>query len=101
MIKSELITAISAEMTGIAEHKISDAINLIIDSMSQSLVQGERVEIRGFGSFSIHVRQPRQAHNPKTGEKVMTKEKRTPHFKPGKALRDRINAARKTNPIVD
>lgn len=59
--------------------------------MSQTLGHGERIEIRGFGSFCLHYRPPRRAHNPKTGERVFTQAKYTPHFKPGKDLRDRVN----------
>lgn len=101
MIKSELIAAVSSQMTGLAEHKISESVNLILETMKQSLTNGERVEIRGFGSFSVHVRNPRQARNPKTGEKLLTKTKYTPHFKPGKELRERINESRNQHPIVD
>ena len=94
MIKSELITRLSEKMTHLTEKQIADAVNTILKTMSHALVEGNRIEIRGFGSFSLHVRLPRRAHNPKTGEKVITKKKRTPHFKPGKELRDRINASK-------
>lgn len=94
MIKSKLITALAAQMTHLPEKQITDSVNLILDHMSLSLTQGRRIEIRGFGSFSLHHRPPRNAHNPKTGEKVITDAKYTPHFKPGKDLRDRVNASR-------
>ena len=101
MIKSELIATIASEMTHLPEHKIAEAINSILETMSHRLINGERIEIRGFGSFSVHLHKPRQAHNPKTGEKVITAPKYTPHFKPGKELRERINASRQHCPIVD
>lgn len=101
MIKSELIAEIAAKMTDLPEHKIAEAINHILETMGQTLIDGGRIEIRGFGSFSIHHRKPRNAHNPKTGEKVVTKPKQIPHFKPGKELRDRVNQSREQYPIKD
>jgi integration host factor subunit beta len=94
MIKSELIANIAAKMTHLPEDKIASCVNHILDLMSDSLIQGRRIEIRGFGSFCLHYRAPRNAHNPKTGEKVITVAKYSPHFKPGKGLRDRINQSR-------
>ena len=69
--------------------------------MSDSLIKGRRIEIRGFGSFSLHYRPPRNAHNPKTGERVVTVAKYSPHFKPGKGLRDLINQSRDLYAIED
>ncbi|MCL4141045.1 UNVERIFIED_CONTAM: hypothetical protein GTU68_027860 [Idotea baltica] len=63
----------------------------MIEQLSSALVDGSRIEIRGFGSFSLHYRAPRIAHNPKTGEIINLAEKYVPHFKPGKELRDRVN----------
>lgn len=99
MIKSELIEDLAAKMTQLSEKQVTDAVNKILDLMSDALIQGNRIEIRGFGSFSLHKRPPRNAHNPKTGEKVFAKAKRSPHFKPGKELRERVNAARKSIPL--
>ena len=65
----------------------------MIEQMSHALASGERIEIRGFGSFSLHYRAPRIGRNPKTGESVGLSGKYVPHFKPGKELRDRVNAA--------
>ncbi len=101
MIKSELIAGIAAKMTHLPEHKVAEAINHILDTMGQTLIDGGRIEVRGFGSFSVHLRNPRSAHNPKTGEKVVTKPKYMPHFKPGKGLRERVNASRVHHPIMD
>lgn len=91
MIKSELVEKIAAVMTDISEKDINNAVNQMLDTMTKALASGKRIEIRGFGSFSLHHRPPRQAHNPKTGEKVVTQEKYTPHFKPGKELRERVD----------
>lgn len=100
MIKSELIKMIASRMMQVPEHKIAESINHILGSMSNALIAGNRVEVRGFGSFSVHLCNPRQAHNPKTGEKVMTKPKYSAHFKPGKELKERVNASRKQYAIV-
>ena len=101
MIKSELIANIAAKMTHLPEEKSMESINHIIELMSDSLIKGRRIEIRGFGSFTLHYRPPRNAHNPKTGERVTTVAKYSPHFKPGKELRDRINNSRERHAIVD
>lgn len=69
--------------------------------MSETLASGERIEIRGFGSFSLHHRPPRTGRNPKTGESVSLNEKFVPHFKPGKELRDRVDTSREQYKIVD
>lgn len=94
MIKSELIACLADKLKDIPEKSIAQSVNLIVDSISDALCQGQRIEIRGFGSFSLHYRPPRNAHNPKTGDKVVTIAKYSPHFKPGKALKDRVNASK-------
>lgn len=94
MIKSELIERIAARMMNLSEKQVADSVNRILDLMSESLIKNQRIEIRGFGSFSLHYRAPRNAHNPKTGEKVVTEAKYSPHFKPGKELRERVDASR-------
>lgn len=99
MIKSTLIARLAADMTHLPEKCITESVNLILDEMKQALIRNERIEIRGFGSFSSRYRPPRKAHNPKTGEKVITDGKHTPHFKPGKELRERIIASCETHPI--
>ena len=101
MIKSELIANIAAKMTHLPENAVTDSINHLLELMSDSLIKGRRIEIRGFGSFTLHYRAPRNAHNPKTGERVVTMAKYSPHFKPGKALRERINASRAQHAIED
>src|SRR6476659_5198913 len=96
MIKSKLIDQIAARMKDLSEKQVADGINRILELMSDALENGQRIEIRGFGSFSLHYRPPRNAHNPKTGEKVITDAKYSPHFKPGKELRERVDASRET-----
>ena len=101
MIKSELIENLSAKMTHLPEKQVTDGINHILELMSTALIKGKRIEIRGFGSFSLHYRPPRNAHNPKTGEKVITDAKFSPHFKPGKELRERVDASKELRPIQE
>lgn len=101
MIKSELIANLAAKMTHLPEKQVSDSINHILELMSEALIDGKRIEIRGFGSFSLHYRPPRNAHNPKTGEKVITEAKHSPHFKPGKELRERVDASKSQKPIIN
>lgn len=91
MTKSELIEAIAAKQTQLAQKDIDLAVKTLLEHMAQSLAVGERIEIRGFGSFSLHYRPPRTGRNPKTGDAVKLPAKHVPHFKPGKELRDRVN----------
>ena len=102
MIKSELIMRLAEKQDNLSLRDIESSINHLLDKMSNSLAQGRRIEIRGFGSFSLHYRPPRQAHNPKTGAHVQTYGKYTPHFKPGKDLRERVIASfEQGNPIIE
>ena len=94
LIKSQLIGELSKHFPHLPEKDIALAVNHIIEYMSQSLSQGGRIEIRGFGSFNLHYRPPRRAHNPKTGEKLVTNPKYAVHFKPGKELREKVNSSR-------
>lgn len=91
MTKSELIESIVQKQTQLAQKDIDLAVKTLLEHMAQSLADGERIEIRGFGSFSLHYRPPRVGRNPKTGEAVSLPAKYVPHFKPGKELRDRVN----------
>lgn len=100
MVKSELILQITTKQSHLPIKDIEASVNYIVDRMSDSLGDGHRIEIRGFGSFSLHFRPSRKAHNPKTGARVLTAAKYTPHFKPGKDLRDRVNESRTTHPII-
>lgn len=99
MIKSEIIASLARKQAHIPEKDIALSVNHILEYMSTILGQGGRIEIRGFGSFCLHYRPPRNAHNPKTGDKVVTKAKYSPHFKPGKDLRERVNESRNIIPI--
>jgi len=101
MTKSELIELIARKQDQFSQKDVELAINHIIEVMIDSLAAGERIEIRGFGSFSIHHRQPRIGRNPKTGEKVSLPARRVPHFKPGKLLRERVDASKDTTDILE
>ena len=91
MTKSELIEIIAREQSHLAYRDVELAVKCMIEQMSQALASGERIEIRGFGSFSLHFRPPRVGRNPKTGDSVQLSGKYVPHFKPGKELRERVN----------
>ena len=91
MTKSELIELIAAKQSHLPAKDVELAVKQILEIMSDALAQGQRIEIRGFGSFSLHFRPPRQGRNPKTGETVALAGKYVPHFKPGKDLRERVN----------
>ncbi len=92
MTKSELINAIAKQQSHLAHQDIELAVKCMLEHMSQTLASGGRIEIRGFGSFSLHYRPPRQGRNPKTGASVLLAGKNVPHFKPGKELKDRVDA---------
>jgi integration host factor subunit beta len=89
--KSELIAALAASHKQLAASDIDVAVKTILDTMVESLANGQRIEIRGFGSFSLSQRAPRIGRNPKTGEQVSVPGKRVPHFKAGKELRERVD----------
>jgi len=91
MTKSELIEIIADRQTQLSSKDVELAVKTILEHMSQALATGERIEIRGFGSFSLHYREPRRGRNPKTGDAVELTGKFVPHFKPGKELRERVN----------
>ena len=101
MVKSELIQRITEKQDNLPLKDVELSVNHLLEVMSETLSNGDRIEIRGFGSFNLHYRPPRRAHNPKTGERVFTEAKHTPHFKPGKELRDRVNESRATTAIKD
>jgi integration host factor subunit beta len=91
--KSDLITRLAEKNPQMGELVVEDAVRVMLDQMVASLASGKRIEIRGFGSFALHHRDPRVGRNPKTGESVEVAAKAVPHFKPGKALRDEVNSA--------
>ncbi|MCZ2720094.1 integration host factor subunit beta [Marinomonas sp. 15G1-11] len=91
MTKSELIELLIDQQSHLPVKDVELAVKAILEHMSESLADGERIEIRGFGSFSLHYRAPRIGRNPKTGESVELDAKYVPHFKPGKELRELVN----------
>jgi integration host factor subunit beta len=91
--KSELIERIAATQSQLSVKDVELAVKSILDYMADALATGGRIEIRGFGSFSLHYRKPRRGRNPKTGETVQLEGKYVPHFKPGKELRERVNGS--------
>ena len=99
--KSELIDVLAKQQSHLALKDVELAVKCIIEQMNQALSSGERIEIRGFGSFSLRMRPPRIGRNPKTGESVALAKKYVPHFKPGKELRDRVNASADEFKIID
>jgi integration host factor subunit beta len=89
--KSDLITRMAEQHPLTGEVMVEESVRVMLDQMVASLASGKRIEIRGFGSFALHHRDPRVGRNPKTGESVEVAAKSVPHFKPGKALRDAVN----------
>ncbi len=94
MTKSELIARLAERYPQLVAKDAEFAVKTILDAMARTLADGNRIEIRGFGSFALSYRPPRIGRNPKSGEKVLVPEKRVPHFKPGKQLRERVDGAR-------
>jgi len=93
MTRSDLVEVLEQEQNQLSERDIELAVKTMLERMSEALASGERIEIRGFGSFTLHFREPRTGRNPKTGESVALPGRYAPHFKPGKALRERVNVA--------
>ena len=91
MTKSELIERLSLKYENLRIQEVESAVKLIIDKISQSLEKGDRIEIRGFGSFSLHQRDKRNGRNPKTGEAVKVEAKSIPCFRAGKGLREDVD----------
>ncbi len=95
MTKSELIALLAADPEVIGNHltarDVDDAVNSILNAMTAALAQGSRIEIRGFGSFSLNYRPPRVGRNPKSGDTVEVPAKIVPHFKAGKEMRERVD----------
>jgi integration host factor subunit beta len=94
MTKSELIEIIARKQKHLPVKDVELAVKYLLELMSNALSNGERIEIRGFGSFSLHYRPPRMGRNPKTGDAVALSGKYVPHFKPGKELREKVNESR-------
>ena len=90
-----MIEMLAAEQPQLAYRDVELAVKGLLETMSVALARGERIEVRGFGSFSLHYRPARVGRNPKTGDAVHVSDKHVPHFKPGKELRERVDAATK------
>jgi len=91
MTKSDLIARLAERFPQLVSKDADFAVKMILDALSEALVKGDRIEIRGFGSFSLNYRPPRVGRNPKSGDKVRVPEKWVPHFKAGKELRERVD----------
>ena len=91
MTRSDLVEELAARFGQLTQRDAEYAVKTILDAVSDALVRGHRIEIRGFGSFSVNRRPPRMGRNPRSGEAVHIPEKRVPHFKPGKALRETVD----------
>lgn len=91
MTKSELIALLAAKQPQLDYRDVELAVKELLDQLSAALSTGQRIEVRGFGSFSLHYRPPRIGRNPKTGDTVQVPDKHVPHFKPGKELRERVD----------
>ena len=91
MITSELIQRLVKHLDYLPAKDVELAVKTVLEHLAQTIEGGGRIEIRGFGCFSLHYRTPRVGRNPKTGESVSLEQKYVPHFKPGKGLRERVN----------
>lgn len=91
MTRSDLVEELAARFDQLTQRDAELAVKTILDAVGDALVHGQRIEIRGFGSFSVTRRPPRLGRNPRSGESVQIPEKRVPHFKPGKALREAVD----------
>ena len=92
MTKSELIVKLANRLPAFKEEDVSFSVALVLEAIRSTLEKGSRAEIRGFGSFALNYRPPRNGRNPKSGEQVSVPAKYVPHFKPGKELKDRVNS---------
>ena len=101
MTKSELVEKLAARFPQLLLRDADISVKTILDAMSEALADGHRIEIRGFGSFGLNKRPPRVGRNPKSGERVLVPEKRVPHFKAGKELRERVDRSQPAPPGVN
>ena len=93
MTKSDMIARLAERFPQLVAKDADFAVKMILDALSEALAKGDRIEIRGFGSFSLNYRPPRVGRNPKSGDKVSVPEKWVPHFKAGTELRERVDSA--------
>jgi len=91
MTRSDLVEALAGRFGQLTHRDAEFAVKALLEAMSDALARGHRIELRGFGSFTISHRPPRMGRNPRSGEQVAIPEKRVPHFKPGKALREEVD----------
>jgi len=91
MTRSDLVEELAARFAQLTHRDAETAVKTVLDAVADALVRGHRIEIRGFGSFTVSHRPPRMGRNPRSGESVAIPEKRVPHFKPGKALREAVD----------
>ena len=91
MTRSDLVDELAARFSQLTHRDAEMAVKTVLDSMADALARGHRIEVRGFGSFTVNHRPARTGRNPRTGESVEIPEKRVPHFKPGKALREAVD----------
>jgi integration host factor subunit beta len=91
MTKSELIARLAERNPRLVARDADEAVNTMLDAMTEALAGGQRIEIRGFGSFALNYRPPRIGRNPKSGDRVQVPAKHVPHFKAGKELRERVD----------
>ncbi len=91
MTRSDLVEALAARFGQLTHRDAEFAVKTLLDAMGEALARGHRIELRGFGTFSVNRRPPRMGRNPRSGESVAIPEKRVPHFKPGKALREAVD----------
>ena len=94
MIKSQLIERLAEDNPHLFQRDVERVVNTVLEEITGALEEGDRVELRGFGAFSVRNRPPRQGRNPRTGESVAVKEKHVPFFKTGKELRERVDDKR-------
>lgn len=101
MKRSDFINKLASRLPDMPPSDVDQSARLLLDLISSTLAAGNRCEIRGFGTFSLHVRKARMGRNPQTGEQVPIPEKRTPHFKPSKLLREQVTQSRTDTPIQE
>lgn len=101
MTRSKLIQILAEKQRFLSYKETESVVKDIFDQMAEALEQGKRIEIRGFGSFSVRFRKPRMARNPKTGTRLQKEGKFAPYFRPGKELRERVNASALEFPLVE
>ena len=100
MIKSELIQVIASKQSNLSKEDVEATVNCILNSMNEELGRGGRIEIRGFGTFSVRQRNAKMGRNPRTGETISIPRKNSIHFKPGTELRERVNASASGHRII-